>query len=160
MTISTRVTEYLKAKNIRFDTVNHGYANSSVSAAIEAHLAPKNVAKAVVLEDDEGRHLMAIVPAHHKIRLHELRNQMHVMDLHLVDEAQVYKLFNDCDPGAVPALGPAYNMKSVYDDALSTQSDIYFEAGDHKTLIHLTNDQFRKLMSDSQHGRFSEQIFH
>jgi len=160
MTISTRVADYLKSKDIHFDTVNHEYTNSSVGAAIETHLAPKNIAKAVVLEDDEGRHLMAIIPAHHKISLHKLRDQMHVMDLHLVDEKQVYELFSDCDPGAVPAIGPAYNMKSVYDDALSYQADIYFEAGDHKTLIHLTNDQFNKLMADTQHGRFSGQIFH
>lgn len=160
MTISTRVSDYLQARNIHFDTVTHAFANSAVSAAIEAHLSPHNIAKAVVLEDDEGRHLMAIIPANHKIHLHKLRDHMHVMDLHLVDEQEVYKLFNDCVPGAVPAVGQAYNMSSIYDDALGYCNDIYIEAGDHQTLIHLSKDQFQKLMGEIQHGHFSGEVFH
>ncbi len=160
MSISARVSHYLDTQDIHFDTVSHDYANSTIGAANAAHISPDQVAKAVVLQDDERRHLMAILPANHKINLHKLRDQMHVMDFHLLDEKEVYELFNDCDPGAVPAIGKAYNMNSIYDDTLSHQTDIYLEAGDHETLIHLTKDQFAKLMSGTQHSRFSGEVFH
>jgi Ala-tRNA(Pro) deacylase len=160
MSISTRVSNYLETQNIYFDTIVHDYANSTVGTAIEAHLSPKKIAKAVLLEDDEGRHLMAILPANHKISLHKLRDQMQVLDLHFADEQQVYQVFNDCVPGAVPAVAQAYNMNSIYDDALNDQRDIYLEAGDHETLIHLTHKEFSKLMRDSRHSRFSGEIFH
>jgi Ala-tRNA(Pro) deacylase len=160
MSISTRVSHYLETHNIHFDTIAHEPAMSAVGAAIHAHLSPRKIAKAVVLEDDEGRHLMAVLPASNKISLHKLRDQMHVLDLHFVDERQVYQIFNDCIPGAVPAVAQAYNMNAIYDDSLSHQHDIYLEAGDHETLIHLTGEAFGELMHDAQHGRFSGEIFH
>ncbi len=160
MSIPIRVSNYLDTHNIHFDTIAHEPANSTIGSAIEAHLSPRNIAKAVVLEDDEGRRLMAILPADHKISLHKLRDEMQVLDLHLVDEQRVYELFSDCVPGAVPALAQAYNMSSIYDEALNHLHDIYLEAGDHETLIHLSNEQFNKLMQDTQHSRFSGEIFH
>lgn len=160
MSISNRVSNYLENKDILFDTVSHDYANSAVGSAIAAQIPPENIAKAVILEDDERRRLMAILPANYKVQLHKLRDQMQVLDLHIVPEQEVYRMFHDCDPGAVPAVGQAYNMITVYDDRLREMSDVYFEAGDHTTLIHLTDDQFEKLMQNARHNRFSGKVFH
>lgn len=160
MSISTRVSNYLDSQNIRYETVHHGLSNSSMSTAMAAHVSPESIAKAVVLEDDEGRRLMAVLPANYKISLHKLRDQLNVLDLHIVNESQVYQMFNDCDPGAVPAVGQAYNLNTVYDEVLNQHIDIYLEAGDHETLIHLTHKQFEKLMEDNKHARFSGEVFH
>ena len=160
MSISTRVSSYLDSRDIRYEVVKHGHSNSSISTALAAHVPPGTIAKAVVLEDDEGRQLMALLPAHYKISLHKLRDQLNVLDLKIVNEDQVYKMFNDCDPGAVPAFGQAYNMNTVYDETLNQLVDIYLEGGDHETLIHLTHKQFEKLMGDTKHSRFSGEVFH
>ena len=160
MSISARVSDYLDSRDIRYEVINHGHSNSSISTAVAAHISPDSIAKAVVLEDDEGRRLMALLPAHYKISLHKLRDQLNVLDLHIVNEDQVYRMFNDCDPGAVPAIGQAYNMNTVYDETLNQLVDIYFEAGDHETLIHLTHKQFEKLMGKTKHSRFSSEVFH
>ncbi len=159
MSIATRMGAYLDAQNIRYDIVNHTHSNSSLGTAIAAHISPRSIAKAVVLEDHEGHHLMAVLPANHKINLEKLRGQLEI-DLRLVNEKQVYKMFSDCDPGAIPALGQAYNMNSIYDEVLDGLGDVYLEAGDHETLVHLTNEQFGKLMKDTKHSRFSGEVLH
>jgi Ala-tRNA(Pro) deacylase len=157
--MSTRVWAYLDAQKIRYDTVNHAHSNSSIEAAMAAQLSPSSIAKAVLLEDHEGRHLMAVLPSNHKISLQKLQRQLD-LELHFVDEQQVYAMFNDCDPGAVPAIAQAYNMNAIYDEALSNRGDVYLEAGDHETLIHLTQDQFGKLMQHTKHSVFSGETFH
>ncbi len=159
MSIATRVGAYLDAHNIDYDTIKHPPANSSMAASKAAKIAPNLIAKAVVLEDHEGRHLMAVLPADRKLILHKLEHDLE-LDMHLVNEKQVYQMFSDCAPGAVPALGQAYNMNAIYDDSLQGLSDVYLEGGDHKTLIHLTGVQFGRLMSHSKHARFSERVFH
>jgi len=159
MSISARVVAYLDAQDIKYDTINHTHTSTSVGTAITAHIPPKTIAKAVVLEDHESRHLMAILPANHKVSLHKLNDKLDV-ELHLVDEEQVYRMFGDGDPGAVPAIGQAYNMNSIYDETLDQLDDVYFEAGDHETLIHLSKAQFGKLMADTKHSRFSSEAYY
>jgi len=47
-------------------------------------------------------------------------------------------------------------METLVDDALAEQSDIYFEAGDHEQLIHVSAETFQTLLGDdARHGRFS-----
>lgn len=159
MSISTRVANFLDEQNIEYDTLNHPHANTTADAALAAHIPPKSVAKAVVLEDHDNRHLMAILPADHKLSLHKLNHKMDT-ELHLVDESRVYQMFSDCDPGAVPAISQAYNMNAIYDDALDRLDDVYFEAGDHKTFIHLNKAQFGKLMENTKHSRFSSEAYY
>jgi Ala-tRNA(Pro) deacylase len=68
---------------------------------------------------------------------------------------QVETLFLDCEPGAVPALGRAYGLNVVVDDSLAQEPDVYFEAGDHASLVHISGPSFQKLMADARHGRFT-----
>ena len=43
----------------------------------------------------------------------------------------------------------------VVDECVVGQPEIYLEAGDHETLIHLSRDQFARLMETARHERFS-----
>jgi Ala-tRNA(Pro) deacylase len=69
-------------------------------------------------------------------------------------------MFNDCENGAIPGLGETYNMDMVFDDLLDQQRDIYFEGGDHSTLVHVNHAQFSELMAGYKHSRFSAQAIH
>lgn len=159
MSITARVGTYLDTQNIAYDTLNHTHSYSSLGTASAAQISPRSIAKAVVLEDHEGRHHMAVLPANHKVSLHKLEDHMN-LQLHLAKEQEVYRLFKDCEVGAVPAVGQAYNMNAIYDEALNELHDVYIEAGDHETLIHLKHDEFEKLMMDSHHIKFSGEVFH
>jgi Ala-tRNA(Pro) deacylase len=56
------------------------------------------------------------------------------------------RLFADCDRGAVPPVGEAYGIPTVWDDSLGDLPDVYFEGGDHRTLIHMSGPDFAELM--------------
>jgi len=159
MSITARVSDYLDVNHIQYEVIHHAHSSSSLDSAKMAQISPMKLAKAVVLEDHEGRHMMAILPSTNKISFHKLEDEMN-RDFHLLSEQSVYKMFKDCEPGAIPPVGHAYHMDSVYDELLSDQKDIFLEGGDHQTLIHLKGSEFQKLMTDCRHSRFSGEVYH
>ncbi len=159
MSISNRLYDYLDRHHVKYETLVHQPTLNSHSSALAANIPMHQMAKAVVLEDHEGRRLLALLPASHKINLGKIGDDL-CRSFHLVKEQQVYELFGDCAKGAVPSLGESYNMETVFDDLLSEQHDVYLEGGDHSTLVHLTQDEFKRLMQGHRHSRFSAQVFH
>ncbi|WP_428773866.1 aminoacyl-tRNA deacylase [Vibrio sp.] len=159
MTIATRLDDYLTEHNINFHTVNHSFSHSSLQSGVAAGIPLMNLAKGVILEDHEGRHMMAVLPADSKISLSRLNDELNA-NFHLVKEQEVYQMFNDCEHGAVPPIGSAYHMSTICDESLANLDCVYLEAGDHKTLIQLDRDAFKELMGNSRYMKFSSQIFH
>ena len=78
--------------------------------------------------------------------------------LGLATEDEPGSLFSDCEPGAVPPLGAAYSIDNVLDDSLMEESDVYFEADDHRGLVHVSGIDFRKLMTGAPHGDISRHL--
>ncbi|WP_341503912.1 YbaK/EbsC family protein [Gallaecimonas sp. GXIMD4217] len=154
MGMSTSLRRYLESRNLRFETVNHPYSEGAMQTAIAGHVPMDQMAKAVVVEDHEGRHMMAVLPAGRRLDLHQLSDWMH-RDFHLVPEWKLESMFRDCKPGAIPAFGDAYNMETVVDDELLDQNDVYVEAGDHQDLLHINGDAFRSWAIEHKHARFS-----
>ena len=47
------------------------------------------------------------------------------------------------------------NMPVLVDESLDGAADLYFEGGDHRTLVHVGGDAFRALTKDAPRARFS-----
>ena len=75
--------------------------------------------------------------------------------LGLASEDEVAKLFEDCDRGAVPPIGAAYGVPVVIEEGLVNAPEVYFEGGDHATLVHVSGEAFRKLMKQARAAQFS-----
>jgi Ala-tRNA(Pro) deacylase len=73
----------------------------------------------------------------------------------LAEEDELGRVFDDCAVGAVPP-GLGYGVATIVDEALEAQPDIYFEAGDHASLIHMDGAEFTRMMRNARHGQFSE----
>ena len=156
MTIAMTVKEYLDTNGVHYDLVRHPYSVNTTQAAENAHISGEKIAKGVVLHDYHG-YLMAVIPATHRIEINKMREQ-YCRHLSLADEFELSHLFNDCKVGAVPPVGKAYDVEVVFDDQLNMYDDIYFEAGDHSELVHVSGKDFRHLMGDVQHGQISRHI--
>ena len=156
MGMAITLKEYLKDCHITFQDVEHPYQATSMSAAKSAKIPSDHLAKGVLLYDDLN-YVMAVLPSDHMIDLDKMNDYF---DSHyeLADEAEINAMFGDCDAGAVPPIGAAYGMTVMWDDSLADQSDIYFEGGDHRTLIHISGYDFTKLMTGSDHARFSSHV--
>ena len=147
MPLSESVKDYLSLHRVRYDTIVHSTTQDASHTAQAVHVPGARVAKAVVLEDDNG-YVMAVIPASHRLDLQALGRELH-RDLALTREPNLLSLFQDCAPGAIPALGQAYGMETVVDQALIENPAIYFEGGDHLSLIRVSGAEFRRLMANS-----------
>ena len=153
MTIASTVQRYLDQCGVDYEVVEHARTMSSSRTAEVSHVAGDRLAKAVVLKSDGG-FTMAILPASCHLRLGEIRDYLD-RPIGLATEKEVAQLFDDCELGAVPPIGKPYGMEMIVDDSLIDQSDIYFEAGDHMSLIHVNGTAFQRLTAEARHGRFS-----
>ena len=158
MTIAARFDRYLRDHDIQFKTVQHEHSRSSLNSGFVAGVPLMNLAKGVVLEDHEGRHVMAVLPSNNKISFSKVNDELNA-SFHLIKERQVYELFEDCDSGAVPPIGSPYHMSTLCDDTLINLDYVYLESGDHETLLKLDREAFKKLMSKSKCFRFSSPVF-
>jgi Ala-tRNA(Pro) deacylase len=155
----SRLSNYLQRCGIRYDVLSHSHSHSSAETARTAHVAPHQLAKSVVLEDDEGC-VMAVVPADARVNIGTLARTLGRETLHLSDEQRLCELFPDCDRGAVPAVGMAWGMDTVVDDSLAENAELFIEAGDHDMVIKMSRQQFQELMREARHASFCRPAAH
>lgn len=148
-----RIEQFLDAHHIPYRIVLHEHTATSLQSARAAHVEPARLAKAVLLEGEDGP-MAAMIPADQQVRLGQLRRE-YGDELHLADEASIRTLFGDCDPGTVPGLPMVWGVETVWDDALLARSDIFLEAGDHERLIHLETRRLMEALPDQAHCHFS-----
>ncbi len=153
MSIPTRLSSYLDQRGARYEILTHKHSRSSAETARAAEIPAHQLAKPVICEDDTG-FVMAVVPADRNVLLGELSRLLGRKHLRLADETSIATLFADCDRGAVPALGMAWDVPTVIDDELEAGETVYLESGDHERLLRLSTDQFHELTLAARHGTF------
>ncbi|MDA8365159.1 MAG: YbaK/EbsC family protein [Gammaproteobacteria bacterium] len=153
MSLTPTLRQYLADHHIAYEILGHQRTSSSLATANAAHVPAGMLAKSVVLEDDFG-FLVAVIPANCHLALGQVRRLLD-RRLGLASERSIAALFRDCEAGAVPAAGCAYGLDTVVDDSLVDQPEVYIEGGDHRELLHLSKDQFRRLFSAARCGRIS-----
>jgi len=153
MTIAVTLENFLDQQKVSYEIINHDRTYSCMEAARTCHLSADCIAKSVLLDD--GKHyFIAVVPASSQVSINNL-NYLSMRRMSLASENDAKKLFNDCELGAYPPIGKAYGLETFVDDTLLQQQEIYFEAGDHTEIIHMSGEQFKRLMGDVPHGNIS-----
>lgn len=153
MSIAPQLRQFLDEAQVDYDIVEHRPTSSAMETAKSCDIPAERLAKAVLLDTAEDDHLLAVIPSDRRLELSELRTELGSKP-RLSNEAEVGKLFRDCELGSVPPVG--YGIATIVDDTLESQPDVYFEAGDHKSLVHMEGAEFSRLTQNARHGRFSE----
>jgi Ala-tRNA(Pro) deacylase len=156
MTIAVSVQKHLIRAGVKYELIEHKRTLDSARTAQAAHIPGAQLAKGTLLKDDQG-FIIAVVPATRRVDLGAIHRRFG-RPLGLATEDELGSLFSDCEPGAVPPLGAAYSIDNVLDDSLMEESDVYFEAGDHRGLVHVSGTDFRKLMTGAPHGDISRHV--
>ena len=156
MAIAITLQEYLEELGISYDLVTHAHTDTSMETAQAAHVPGDNVVKSVLLKDDQD-YVMALVPSTYHVQLSDLASRYH-RHLELVPEAELASIFTDCEIGAIPPIGHAYAIDMVVDNKLLECDDVYIEAGDHESLVHLKNDDFKQLIKNSPCSDFTRHV--
>ncbi|WP_316976791.1 aminoacyl-tRNA deacylase [Shumkonia mesophila] len=153
MAIAKKIDKTLAETGVKYEVIAHQRTESASRTAQASHVSGNQVTKTVVLHDGD-RYVMGVVPSTHRVELDTL-GQFLNRRLTLATEAETARLFDDCALGADPPLGAAYDLPVVIDEALFDEGDIYFEGGDHQSLVHVSSEAFAALMRDAQRARFS-----
>jgi Ala-tRNA(Pro) deacylase len=148
------VEDFLERHHLAHEMVAHEPTGSSLESARAAHVPPERVAKGVLLNAD-GKYVLAVTRADCHLNMGELRRQLQAQ-VGLATTEDLKSVFDDCARGAVPPVGPAYGIESIWDDELVKQPDLYFELGDHTHLVHMRTRDYVALLGNERHGSFSE----
>lgn len=140
-----RLKQFLGEKNIRFETITHPEAFTAQEVAHAIHKTGKVLAKTVVVEAD-GKIMMTVVPAHHKVDLGAVKKVLGAKDVHLVPETKLRELFPECDLGAMPPIGPLYSLPVVVSKALAEKPEIIFNACTHTDCLMVKYADYEKVV--------------
>jgi Ala-tRNA(Pro) deacylase len=156
MTIAKRLKDHLDAQGVTYQTVAHPRTATASETAEAAHIPGNRMAKTVVIHLESGP-MLAVVPSSHRVDLGALQEMLDHR-LGLASETEVGALFDDCDVGAAPPVGSAYGVPTVVDRSLSGLDRVWFEGGDHRTLVSVAGADFDRLMQGARQGGFSNAV--
>jgi Ala-tRNA(Pro) deacylase len=143
--VSAHVREYLESHKTGYETLAHSQAFAAREIAHTLHVPEAQFAKAVVLRAD-GRLVMAVLPASHKVNLHRLREELGVSHLEMASESELTALCGDCELGTFPPFGNLYGMDVWVDGNLAASREIIFNAGTHTEAVRMKYADYASLV--------------
>ena len=153
MGIALSLKQYLDGRGVPYEVMTHERTFRSSATAHASSISEDNLAKGVLMRRDDG-YILAIVPASCHVQIEALSNCLQ-QPIDLASETEASMIFGDCELGCIPPVAGAYGLTAVMDDSLEGFNDIYFEGGDHRSLVHLTGRDFHRLMAEVPHAHIS-----
>ena len=128
------VTAFLEREGVPYEVVEHERTQTAAAEARAAGVPAADVAKTVVLRDDEGLRL-AVIPASERLDMHKLRQALASKGLRLVTEQEIADEFDQFEVGAVPPFGSMFNALELVDERLLEHDRILCTGGDHEHAV-------------------------
>ena len=126
------VARYLDEQGVRYDVVEHRTTYTASAEARAAGVPPEDVAKTVLLRDEQGYRL-AVIAASDRLDVDKARGLFGGgKSLRLATEDEMRTDFPDFEVGALPPLGPMFPAAEVLDRKLLEHDRILFTGGDHR----------------------------
>ena len=144
-TAKERLSGYLRDHRIWFTVRHHPPAFAAQEVAAREHVSGDQLAKPVVVVAD-GLLLMLVLPASYLVHMSRLSVALGTTDLRLADEAELARLFPDCELGALPPFGNLYGLDVCVDRTIAEQEHIEFRAGTHTETFGIAYADFARLV--------------
>jgi len=144
MAVTELVQEYLRQANVAYSVFPHVPAYSAQEEAAVTHISGRDWAKPVVFFAD-GEPIQAVVPADLVIDVDQLLILTGAERIRLANEEELAMLYPDCEPGAMPPLGPLYHQPVFVDVALAAEPQVVFNGGTHADAVCMRYDDFAAL---------------
>lgn len=154
MGIAISLQQFLDGRAVAYEVIPHERTSTTLATAHASAIPEDNLAKGVLIRRKDG-FLLAIVPASCHVELNEVGRWLK-QPVGLATEDEVAAIFGDCERGCVPPVAGAYGLPAVMDERLEGFNDVYFEGGDHCTLVHVTGREFHRLMANVPHAAVAD----
>jgi Ala-tRNA(Pro) deacylase len=139
------IEEYLRKAGVQFQLIAHAPAFTAQEEAAKAHVPGSDWAKVVICFADR-RPIEAVLPAPYLVDLERLRILANADEIRLARENEFKALFPDCEPGAMPPLGPLYHQAVFVDHRLAADHEIVFDAGSHSEAVRMRYADYAALV--------------
>jgi len=134
MAVSRSVQEFLRGSDVAYTVLPHPPAYTATQEAAAAAVPERNWAK-VVIGFADGEPIQAVVPANCDVDFERLAKVVGVPHVRMATEDELDWLYPDCEPGAMPPLGPLYHQLVFVDERLTADEEIVFNAGSFSNAV-------------------------
>ncbi|GAB4377793.1 MAG: YbaK/EbsC family protein [Calditrichia bacterium] len=156
MPLKKRLKEYLDEQNVKYVTMIHSKAYTAQEIAAACHIPGRMFAKSVILKAN-GKYVMAVLPATHRINLDLFKQVSHFKEVELATEEEFESLFPRSEIGAMPPFGNLYDLPCFVDTSLTQDEEICFNATTHSEVIKMKYADYERLVKPVI-GTFAEHI--
>jgi Ala-tRNA(Pro) deacylase len=143
--VPTAISDYLDRQKAQYSLLSHPTAYTAQEEAAAAHVPGREWAKTVVCFAD-GQPILAVLPATCAVDLDRLQQTAHAQSIRLGRESEFARFYENCEPGAMPPLGPLYGQRVFVDRRLTADPEISFSAGSHHDAIRMTYHEFERIV--------------
>jgi Ala-tRNA(Pro) deacylase len=140
------IKEILDKRGVAYEELHHRVAFTAQEVAQSEHVSGDCLAKVVIVMAD-GRPVELIVPASRRVMLGRVRELLRAGDVRLASEAEMDKIFTDCETGAIPPLRHWKDVAVLMDASMSKATDLVFQAGTHEDSIRLKFQNWFELVN-------------
>lgn len=145
VTVSSKLTAFLDEHGADYEVIHHRRDFTAQHTAADTHTPGQEFAKTVVVLVGDN-FAIAVLPAHHRVDLEELRDALGKREVRLASEAEIGRLCPDCEVGAEPPFGNLYYMPVYLSRAMVGNEHITFNAGSHEDAIRMRFADFERLV--------------
>jgi Ala-tRNA(Pro) deacylase len=145
MSLNERLAVFLENHDAAYDIFPHVQEFTSQRVAATMRVRAHDLAKVVIVCDDSGDFVMAVLPGDCRLELDRLAAASGRSGLTLASEAEMAQLFPDCGVGAMPPFGRLYDLPVYLDGCFRTAAEIYFQGGNHRETIRMHYDEYERL---------------
>lgn len=140
-----KLTDYLDAQQVRYETITHLPSHTAQETAAAAHVSGREMAKTVMVKID-GEMTMLVLPASMQVDFGRLLDATGAQEVELARESEFRDLFPDCDLGAMPPFGNLFDLPTLVAEELTEDEEIAFNAGTSTEVIRLAYRDFARLV--------------
>jgi Ala-tRNA(Pro) deacylase len=148
------IKNMLDKRGLAYEELHHRAAFTAQEVAQGEHISGHCVAKVVVVFAD-GKPAELILPASRRVIFDSVRRLLGARSVRLAAEAEVERIFTDCETGAIPPLRHWEDIPVLMDASMFATGDLVFQAGTHEDVIRLKFRDWFRLVSPLV-GSFTE----
>ena len=142
-TVFDRLQAKLRQAGVAFSVTRHAPVYTSEEAAAVRGVALSSGAKALVVKAGD-EFVMFVVPADRKLDSKKAREALGVKSMRFATREEVEQL-TGLQPGSIPPFGSLFGLKTYCDPALSNNTSINFNAGDHAISVQMPYAEYARV---------------
>ena len=140
-----RLKNFLDTYGVKYSQQVHSTAYTAAAVASISHVKGREMAKSVMVMADDAL-IMVVIPASTHVKLKMVKHALKAKDVTLAAESEFAHMFPDCEVGAMPPFGNLYGIPVYVDESLTKDTEIAFNAGNHRELMKIKYADYVRLV--------------